>query len=216
MPNLHYLSTPYACTPYALKNPYTLGNRKERCLLRWHRPRPWWSPYSVWVLPLRRQSLCYTDPIDPGQQARKDDNMRTRDLNTLGDEKLYDNLAKLVGPGMFKNLANNTFVWRDEDDDSMVVTLHHTDIVRVAPNGDVTLRSGGYETVTTKQRLNALLPAGVRVSSNQRIWYVTTPFGSFRFLDGMTLGGLVNPAADYVNPFGGLEADRLEDVRVSR
>ena len=75
--------------------------------------------------------------------------------------------------------------------DGVAVTLHNTDIFRLSDDGQtVTLDSGGWETVTTKRRMNECADyfgLGFRVHQQDFEWTVTTPDGGvLPFADGMT------------------------------
>lgn len=67
------------------------------------------------------------------------------------DWGLYRSIAR-KGSG---KLSHNTYV-TEHDNGSIGVKLHNTEIVRVWPNGKVQLDTGGWFTVTTKQRINAI------------------------------------------------------------
>ena len=71
-----------------------------------------------------------------------------------------------------------------------VVRLHKTNIIEfLHRNGDIRLNSGGWQTVTTKERLNRFLP-GLRIYSDRGVWMVSNG-GDFdngvAFYDGMIL-----------------------------
>jgi hypothetical protein len=87
-------------------------------------------------------------------------------------------------------LCNNTRV--DVTDDGFAVYLHRTAILRYAARIDsAVLDSGGYRTVTTKQRLNALLKQhGYRIHARKFDWYISMGDGideTRSFEDGMTV-----------------------------
>lgn len=85
---------------------------------------------------------------------------------------------------------NNTTV--DVQGDTIAVTLHRTTILRVE-GGIVTLNSGGWQTVTTKRRLNEAAKAfglGFAVWQKDFEWFVTVDLPGGRmatveFEDGM-------------------------------
>lgn len=52
------------------------------------------------------------------------------------------------------------------------VELHNTVVIRFQPNGRVVLNSGGWRTMTTKDRINAYLPGELRVSSERGTWMI--------------------------------------------
>ena len=101
----------------------------------------------------------------------------TRAPGTLTPE----DLARYVG----RKLAHNTYVEQDSDG-SIGVRFHTTRILTFHPEGSFTVNTGGYRSVTTKQRLNALLPSGYRIFSEQYAWKISTPEGTFDFEDGDT------------------------------
>ena len=68
-----------------------------------------------------------------------------------------------------KKLGNNTYL-RRVSDTTIAVVLHTTEVVRIHDDGTYTLNSGGWRTVTTKDRLNAYSPASV--SQRNHDWYV--------------------------------------------
>lgn len=67
-----------------------------------------------------------------------------------------------------RKLANNTYLERRGD--AIAVRLHFTDVITFNPDGSVTLNSGGWRTVTTKDRMN--FTSGVRVFQHAHEWYV--------------------------------------------
>jgi hypothetical protein len=65
-----------------------------------------------------------------------------------------------------RKVANNTYLER-RDEQTIALRLHATDVVTFRP-GTITLDSGGWRTVTTKNRINYALP----VYSDKGTWYV--------------------------------------------
>lgn len=87
-------------------------------------------------------------------------------------------------------VENNTVEYGTKEGDK-VVRLHLTDIVIFKGNGDVVLNSGGWRTVTTKDRMNKLLD-GWHVWQESGVWYVERGQNwnrtkSFVYADGMIL-----------------------------
>jgi hypothetical protein len=82
-----------------------------------------------------------------------------------------------------RKVQNNTYLERRDDD--IAVRLHDTDVVVWHPDGSVTLDTGGWYTVTTKDRMNGYCPA--RVWSNRGRWMVTWGGRDVPFADGITL-----------------------------
>jgi hypothetical protein len=102
-----------------------------------------------------------------------------------------------------KIIARNTFRYfvPDGPDDSVngetVTRLHHTDIVRRLSNGSIVLHSGGWKTVTTKDRMNQCLPAGYGISQTKGLWYVWKAHNEDRievpYYDGIVVPDCFNP-----------------------
>jgi hypothetical protein len=104
---------------------------------------------------------------------------RTHDLSRLS----VADLRSFVGNRWSRKLAHNTFVEQLPHAD-LAIRFHATRILRFHMDGSFTVNSGGYQTVTTKQRLNALLPAGYRIFAQRYVWKIDTPEGTFEFCDG--------------------------------
>ena len=66
-------------------------------------------------------------------------------MNYLNAENIYENSRK-------RKLANNTYLEKN-DDGSYAIRLHKTQIIKFYPRKTV-LNSGGWQTVTTKARIN--------------------------------------------------------------
>ena len=82
----------------------------------------------------------------------------------------YDDWNELLrrangGRGMDrKKVANNTWVVQPTSGD-IYVRLHGTDILRYYADGRIEVNTGGWNTTTTLQRINAYLPDGIRVGT---------------------------------------------------
>lgn len=94
-----------------------------------------------------------------------------------------------------RQIARNTLDYTAPDG-TRRVRLHDTDVVTFAPNGTITLDTGGWQTVTSKDRMNLVLPDGWSVYAH-RGWFVRTPAGDFSYADGVKFkpdGTPANPA----------------------
>ncbi len=92
-----------------------------------------------------------------------------------------------------KVIENNTIRYTTTDNRD-IIRLHNTDVVTKWPNGYITLNSGGWRTVTTKDRINSY--SNIRVYSKRGIWYVKD---DIPFFDGITFnsnGECLNPISD--------------------
>ncbi len=85
-----------------------------------------------------------------------------------------------------RKIGNNTYL-KLRDRGVIAVLLHSTDVVRFYPDGCVKLDSGGWKTLTTKDRMNRFSP--LSVCSDKGVWYVSGgggEHGTFTFADGLT------------------------------
>lgn len=96
-------------------------------------------------------------------------------------DMMADATSEAVKPRL---VANNTVEYSLPNGDK-VIRLHHTDIVTFKPSGAVILNSGGWQTVTTKDRLNRFAP--VQVYSIRGIWHVSHNGNTVPFADGLEI-----------------------------
>lgn len=59
-------------------------------------------------------------------------------------------------------VARNTVEWKDADG-ARHIRLHRTDILTFHPDGSIRINTGGWNTITTRDRINAFLPSPFRV-----------------------------------------------------
>jgi hypothetical protein len=103
----------------------------------------------------------------------------------------YRDLDEWLGSRDAKKLAHNTTAERRPlpDGDAIAVRLHSTDVVTFHADNTITLNSGGWRTVTTKDRINAVLPAPLKVYSSDGVWTLqrmgNAPAVVSEFYDGM-------------------------------
>lgn len=115
--------------------------------------------------------------------------------------------SRWIGSG-----RRTTFVERRDASDDIAIRQHQTDIIRYRQDGTIALDSGGWRTVTTKERLNSLSPA--RIDQENGIWYVAGPgdnwearrVGRTLFYDGM----IVDANGQPLHP---KQAARTEDFK---
>ena len=96
-----------------------------------------------------------------------------------------------------KIVANNTVAYT-RPDGTKVIRLHHTDILEFPKKGGVVFNSGGWKTVTTKERMNEF-QSETFIHQAKGLWYLSfpadkTPYND-PFFDGITVkdGKVVNP-----------------------
>lgn len=133
-----------------------------------------------------------------------------RQLHTIAT---YEKLNHILRHGTSPVIAHNTAIVR-WNDDSISVHLHGHRIVNVHEDGSVMIRSAGYQTTTTKQRLNQFIPNRFTVYQDKRVWYVlvhhnvilssgtlSVKYERIPFVDGMTLfpDGTVSLPGSYVS-----------------
>jgi hypothetical protein len=87
----------------------------------------------------------------------------------------------------------------------IAIRLHSTDVATVAPDGTITLDTGGWLTATTKERIHAALPAPWRLWQERGRWYVSDGVHRYAYADGMT-----------VNPDTGLVTGYLPETETER
>jgi hypothetical protein len=71
-------------------------------------------------------------------------------------------------------IGNNTYLESYVDGcsvDRICVRLHETNIVEFWADGRVILNSGGYRTVTTKERINQFIRPAGRIHQDAGVWY---------------------------------------------
>lgn len=80
----------------------------------------------------------------------------------------YATAADALGTRETRKIGNNTYLQRRGD--TIAVKLHATDVVTFTRSGSTILDSGGWQTVTTKARINDHLPNGWHVASERGVW----------------------------------------------
>jgi len=98
----------------------------------------------------------------------------------------YTEAAEILGSRDSRKIAHNTYLER-LDAETIGVRLHRTYVVRFNANGTTRLDSGGWRTVTTKERMNRYVPAGFGLYQKAHVWYIDTPSGVEEYSDGMIL-----------------------------
>lgn len=94
------------------------------------------------------------------------------------------NLAR--GRNGTKKIANNTYLVPLEDG-AVAVRLHDTNVLTILPDNSYILNSGGWQTVTTKARINEFSSA--RLCQKNGLWTVS----GIPFYDGMKVDAMGNP-----------------------
>ena len=85
-------------------------------------------------------------------------------------------------------VQNNTRISMSDSDYSVKVRLHNTDVVTFHKGGDITLNTDGWQTVTTKSRINNYLPEGYYLQQRKGEWILRYPCGKvIPYSDGMRI-----------------------------
>jgi hypothetical protein len=126
--------------------------------------------------------------------------LRTGQFNSVHNtgRKNKSELLKGVEAVDSKVIARNT-VRYTRPDGAVAVRLHSTDVVTTFPDGSIILDSGGWKTLTTKDRLRYALPTGWAVYSDKGVWYVQTPAGEFVWQDGARFRANGKPVGKLAN-----------------
>ncbi|NDC23379.1 MAG: hypothetical protein EBZ49_04540 [Proteobacteria bacterium] len=84
-----------------------------------------------------------------------------------------------------RKVGNNTYA-EILSDGSVGITLHRTCVVRIHEDGTYTLSNGGWQTSTTKDRINQYSPYTVFQKNFE--WFVSKGEQVFPFYSGMVIG----------------------------
>lgn len=87
-------------------------------------------------------------------------------VHELDAQRIYADHPTETG---WHKIAHNT--WADRNGASVWVKYHSTIIAAIHEDGSVTVNTGGYQTSTTKTRLNALLPGRTVIFQKDWRWY---------------------------------------------
>lgn len=85
-----------------------------------------------------------------------------------------------------RKVGNNTYA-EILSDGSVGIKLHGTYVVKIHPHNTYTLQTGGWQTSTTKDRINQYSP--VRVYQRKYEWFVRINGRELPFMEGMVVGG---------------------------
>lgn len=107
-------------------------------------------------------------------------------------EYSYEGWLSLLNGQHAKRIGHNTYLVRNDgfDPPAVSIRLHSTYIVTFYADGGMRLNSGGWQSATTKNRMNAVLPQRCGVYQDNHVWYVyqngvTSPHEPF--YDGIVL-----------------------------
>lgn len=92
-----------------------------------------------------------------------------RNIRNVGQSP-HDYVRELLAHKNFRKIGTHGSLIVN-DDDSVSVWLHNTEIVRAYRSGKTILRNGGWQTVTTKRYINMFLPSA-HISQTNYVWNV--------------------------------------------
>lgn len=119
--------------------------------------------------------------------------MKVSDIRNVGQNP-HDYIRAILHYRNDCEVAHNTYA-NVNDDDSVSVWFHGTEIVRAYRNGRTIVRNGGWFTGTTKARINGFLPSRTRIAQinfEWSVWYQSNGhYTDYKrmvdFTDGMVL-----------------------------
>lgn len=83
-----------------------------------------------------------------------------------------------------RKVDNNTYA-EIMSDGSVGIMLHNTYVVNINPDNVYTLQTGGWQTATTKDRINQYFPGTVYQKKGD--WFVSRNGKEFPFVEGMEI-----------------------------
>lgn len=120
----------------------------------------------------------------------------------------FEDAKNKLGKRPSRKLENNTYLEACPDG-SIGVRLHATHVVKLYTDGTYELSSGGWKTLTTKERINSYAP--VAVCQKKGRWYLN---GS-DFYDGIRVDSEGNIISEVVDSSAGDTVKRKVDKMVS-
>jgi len=136
-------------------------------------------------------------------QAQRLDNKLSQDMQEWGGAGLkctnldFDKLDAYLGKKERRPLGYETILLRINDH-NIAIKHYNTNILRIDHANIITINVSGWETRTTKDRLNTFLRCkNVFISQAKRVWTIHGSNGSFPYEDGMEIhedGHIVMPS----------------------
>jgi len=84
-----------------------------------------------------------------------------------------------------RKVGNNTYLVRRGED--IAVRLHYTDILTFYRDGRIKINSGGWQTVTTRDRWNQYLPGAWNIQGDRGTYYLYNGEKRWGYRDGMII-----------------------------
>lgn len=105
---------------------------------------------------------------------------------TISPISSFDELNEFLGKREEKKIAHNTYVHK-RFDGNIGIKLWRTDIIVVNKLNNIKVYTGGWDTSTTKDRINQLLPRNVSVYTKKHQMRIRGINGDFEFKEGITV-----------------------------
>jgi len=109
-----------------------------------------------------------------------------------------------------RKIAHNTYLHRRGE--SIAVQLHNTDVVTFHPDGSLTLDTDGWNTITTRDRINGFTPTWLRMWTERGTAKVSGTGDTVRFFDGIVFG----PRGGCRNPLGKARVVKVDAAKAKR
>lgn len=116
----------------------------------------------------------YVHKFEPYENPAR--GFKTTKVETAGGVT-YEWLQNFLSKKDARRLAANTDAIR-QSSGSIAIQLYQTKILIFKANGEIELRLGGWNTATTRNRINALLPYGWKIFTKKGIPYVSNSYKS--------------------------------------
>lgn len=109
---------------------------------------------------------------------------RSKSTVTIHD---YEKAYRELGTKESIKIGNNTYLGTVDGEPRVIaITLHQTKIVKFYPDGSIVLNNGGWETVTTKDRLNDILLTN-SIYTRDGSWIISVGGTDHCYHNGMTI-----------------------------
>lgn len=106
----------------------------------------------------------------------------------------YQSLADYLGEKDKKYIKRSEMkTWVERSGDHLTIWMNKTAIMEYYPDGSVELKTGGWQTSTTKLRLNEYIPKPWRIYQDKGVWwlsninYYTKEGNKYMFAEGITI-----------------------------
>lgn len=92
----------------------------------------------------------------------------------------YRKASEILKGRQKRKIDNNTYL--EQIDEVFVVRFHNTDIIKIYPDNTQVIFTGGYRTMTTKNRISEYSFTGVY--QHKHVWYLRN---GDKFYDGVRI-----------------------------